>query len=451
MIDLFKRAAVVTGLLLSNASFSAAPVTDNSYTLEQALNTAMDNNPNLQIMHERIAQAETQVGEALARFYPHIQTRLSYEHTDNPSRAFGMIISQRRLDFNGTDFNHPGGVDNYRPEVLATYSLYNGGQDDQQRKVAELGVTAAALQESATRNQLIEWVTSAFYGILAANEAHKIAEHSIDAVQSELTHTRNRYDAGTALKADVLSLEVQLAEAQDNEIRTASAIELAQNGLKILLGISSDQPLILAETPARQLPQIKTPLPALLERAIAQRPETRAANTQVEIAEHQLQAVQGAHLPKADAYVSYGSDSKNLAYSTRRDNVTAGVTVSMDIFSGFADSERIKKAEREVSVAKLNAKQVRLAIEDELKSAYLKLKDALERMNVTMASVTAAEEALRLVKEQRLAGTATVTRYIEAEASRAKAQSRLVASRYDALRAEAELNKALGIWRKEPL
>jgi outer membrane protein TolC len=440
--------SLLTGFCLALPCHADNPA---NYTLEQAVNAALDNNPSLQIMHERIAQAESQVGEALASFYPQIKTRLTYEHTNNPSRAFGMIISQRRLDFNGTDFNHPGGVDNYRPEVIATYSLYNGGQDSQHRKAAELGVTVASLQESATRNQLIELVTSAFYGILAAKEAHNIAEHALTAVQSELAQTRTRYDAGTVLKAEVLSLEVQLAEAQDNEIQTASGIELAQSGLKTLLGLNADQPVTLAQTHDWQVPQLKKPFPALLDQAMAQRPETQAANTQVAIAEHQLQAAKGAHLPKADAYLSYGSDSKNLDYSTHRDNVTAGVTVSVDIFSGFASSERIKKAEREVTVAKLTAKQVQLGIEDELKSAYLKLTEALDRLKVTAAAVTAAEEALRLVHEQRVAGTATVTRYIETEVARDRAQSRIIAARFDALRAEAALNKALGLWSKESL
>lgn len=443
------KTAVAAALLLLCTGFSGDGHAENNpeYTLQQVVNTALDNNPSLQIMHERIVQAQAQVGEALAAFYPQITTRLTYEHTNNPSRAFGMIISQRRLDLSGMDFNHPGGVDNYRPEVIAKYSLYNGGQDDQNRKAAELGVAEANLQESATRNQLIELVTTAFYGVLAAKEEHKIAEHSITAVQSELAQTRSRYHAGTVLKADVLSLEVQLAEARDNEIRTASAIELALSGLKTLLGLGGDQPLTIAEAPSWRVPQLKNTFPVLLDQAVAQRPEAQAANTAIEIAEHRKKAAQGTHLPKADAYVSYGSDSKDLAYSANRDNVTAGVTVSVDIFSGFAASERIKKAEREVSIAKLAARQVQLTIEDELKSAYLKLTDALDRLKVTAAAVTAAEEALRLVHQQRLAGTETVTRYIETEVARDKAQSRVIAARYDALRAEAELNKALGIWK----
>ena len=64
---------------------------------------------------------------------------------------------------------------------------------------------------------------------------------------------------------------------------------------------------------------------------------------------------------------------------------------------------------------------------------------------MTSSSVKAAEEALRLVNEQRKAGVVTVTRYIEAEVARDKSYARNIAARFDALRAEAELNQAIGI------
>lgn len=450
MFDLSKCAtAAATALLLNSIGYSVTAVAENNthYTLEQAVNYALDNNPSLQVMHERIAQAESQLGEARASFYPQVKARLSYEHSDNPARAFSMIISQRRLDFGGTDFNHPGGVDNYRPEVIATYSLFNGGQDYQNKLAAELGVDAATLQESATRNQLIQSVTSAFYGVLAAKEAHKVAQRSIDAVKSELEQSRTRFEAGTVLKSDVLSLEVQLAEAQDAEIRAANAIELAQSGLKTLLGINAGDPFAIAEISSWQMPQLDRPFEAVLTQAIAQRPEAEAAQKQIEIAERKLSAAKGAHLPKADAYLSYGSDSKNLDYSTSRDNVTAGVQVEVDVFSGFRTSENVKKAERQLAEAQKIARKIHLDIENDVKTAYLKLQEALDRVKVTTASVASAEEAFRLVSEQRQADVVTITRYIESEVARDEANSRVIAARYDALQAEAELNKALGNWK----
>jgi len=68
---------------------------------------------------------------------------------------------------------------------------------------------------------LINAVSSGFYGFLAAVEAHKVAQRAIATVVSELKQSRARYDVGIALKSDVLSLEVQLAESKDTEIQTA--------------------------------------------------------------------------------------------------------------------------------------------------------------------------------------------------------------------------------------
>jgi outer membrane protein TolC len=61
--------------------------------------------------------------------------------------------------------------------------------------------------------------------------------------------------------------------------------------------------------------------------------------------------------------------------------------------------------------------------------------------------VTAAEEALRLVREQYQAGSATVTRYLEAEAALADARSRSISAWTDARRAEGALRKAIGGWK----
>ena len=62
-------------------------------------------------------------------------------------------------------------------------------------------------------------------------------------------------------------------------------------------------------------------------------------------------------------------------------------------------------------------------------------------------AVQSAEEALRLVSEQRQAGVVTVTRYLEAQVARDKANTRQISSRYDALRSEAELKQAIGFWQ----
>ena len=446
MFNLYKHPIIIATVIFLNSAYLSA-TENHTFNLQQSIDYALANNPNLQIMQDRIAQAEAQLGLALASFYPSIKTSLSYEHSDNPSRAFSMVISQRRLDFSpNVDFNHPGGIDNYRPEVRASYSLFRGGQDYYQSKAAKLGVEAATLEKLATRNQLIQTVSSTFYAYLASVEADKVAARSIVAVESELKQSRIRYDAGSTLRSDVLSLEVQLAEAQDTKIQTANTIELAKTGLKNLLGLTAQEPFEVDSSNHWVLPQANSSFNELLNQAMSQRPEMQTAQKHIEIAQQQLNATLGAYLPKADAYVAYGSDSKNMDSSTNSDNVTAVVIVEMDIFSGFSDSEKVKKAEHQLAIAKKAAKQTQLNIENAVKSAHLNVLEALARIKVTSTSVTAAEEALRLVNEQRKAGTVTVTRYIGAEVARDKSHARNIAARFDALRADAQLNQAIGSW-----
>jgi outer membrane protein TolC len=239
-----------------------------------------------------------------------------------------------------------------------------------------------------------------------------------------------------------------LAEAQEAELRATNGIELAKTSIANLLGLSSFQTFTIA--PSSSLlakPKPPASFNDLLDQAMAQRPEIKAAANQVEISLRKLKSEQGAYLPKADAYVSYGQNSSSPSFSSSKENVTAGVTVEMDLFSGFNTQQRVRAAERKAAEARETERKTKLAIEQEVKIAFLKLKEALARLHVTEASVHSADEALRLVNEERRAEVVTVTRYIESETARNKAQANIIAAHYDALSAEAALKKAIGDWK----
>ncbi len=465
MLKKMKKSAVLTlvsTLLLANASVSAVPIVNKvpdkalpeqlnsqSFTLDQAIDYAIANNPDLQIAIDRVDQADAQLGIALSAFYPQISARVGYETSNNPAQVFAMIVSQR--DFNSgsmANINNPGYRQNFRPEVIGKLSLFRGGQDYQNSKAAELGLDAAEYERSTVHNALIQAITATYYAYLASVEAQKVAQDSITAITSGLHQTELKYKAGTVLKSDVLSLEVKLAEAQDAQIRTANGIELSKTNLANLLGLPSHQPFNIAPSASiLASPKLTSSFNELLELALSQRPEIKAAANQVEISLRKLKSEQGAYLPKADAYVSYGQNSQSPGFSTSKDNVTAGITVEMDMFSGFNTQQRVRAAEQKLAEVRETERKTRLAIEQEVKTAYLKLEEGLARLHVTDVSVSAADEALRLVNEERHAEIVTVTRYIEAEVARNKAQSNTIAAHYDALSAEAALKKAIGDWK----
>jgi len=416
------------------------------FTLESAISLAIERNPDLHIANERIAQAEAAIGESLAAFYPQVKARLSYRYSDNPAQAFGMIVAQRRFSFT-QDINNPGGVTDFRPEVEATWSLYRGGQDYQRSKVANLSKEITELELSSVRNNLILGVTEGFYTLLVAKENQTIAHRAIDAVQSELTETRKRHAAGTALKSDVLSLEVRLAAAREVDIRAQNAIEMARTVLRTLLDLPEDDPLEPRIEAERELPALPASFDGLQAQALNNRPETQVAQRQLETRQLELKIAQGEHLPRVDAYVNYGLNERSPEFSTAHQNIGSGIMVEMDLFSGLATNARISKAERRLAEANAQIHKIQLQIKQDIKTAYLALQEALLQAKVSQTAVAAADEAFRLVTLQYRAGTVTVTRFIESEVARDQAQTQWLTARYDTFRADAALQRALGAWR----
>ncbi len=423
-------------------------ILDKPLTLDHALDLALERNPDMHIANERIARAEAQIGESLAAFYPQLKARLGYEYSTNPARVFSMIVSQRRFTQQDIlNINNPGGTTNFRPEVVGTISLFRGGQDYQRSKVAELGKKISTLQRATIQNNLMQAVTDSYYALLVAQENKIIADRSIDAVSRELKNAEIRFHGGTVLKSDVLSLEVRLARSREALIRAENTIEMARTVLRTILDLSPSSPVQTVAQKKEKLPSFPAALDELFRRAETARPEIQVAERQVETRQREVKIAQGEHLPRIDAFINYGINSEDIAFSAKRDNLTAGVALEMDLFSGFGTQQRIKKAERQLAEATEQAHKIRLQVNQEVKNAYLALQEALQRYKVTEASVASADEALRLVTEQHRAGTATVTRYIESEAARDQANARTVAARYDTFRAEAQLKRALGEWQ----
>ena len=109
MVKTFKNSMLALSLLsvLMLASFLVTAETVNknaankavteqsssqSYTLDQAIDYALANNPDLQVATERINEADAQLGIALSAFYPQISARVGYEQSNNPAQVFSMIV-----------------------------------------------------------------------------------------------------------------------------------------------------------------------------------------------------------------------------------------------------------------------------------------------------------------------------------------------------------------------
>lgn len=413
--------------------------------LDELVDLAFDRNPDLKAARERIGVAEAKVAEAAAAFYPKLTGALGYSYTNNPALAFSAIVAQRRYSQN-MNINYPGFVENFRPELVSSMSLFRGGQDYYLKKAAELGVEAAELERSAVHNRLAASVTAAYYAVLAAPRQVEAARHSVEAVESELKTARIQHQEGALLKSDVLSLEVRRSEARETELRALNAVELTRSGLRTLLGLDTTEPLEIQETEPRPLDQ-KDDINGLITQALVQRPEIQAAARQIEMREKELRAEQGGHLPRVNAYAAYGINNRSPSFNFNNDNLTMGINAEVDLFSGGATVARVAGAERKLAEARAIGERTRLEVEDDVRKAQANLTEARQRREVAESALASANEALRSVREQYRSGAVTVTRYLEAQADQSQSEIRQVTARYDVQVASALLQQALGYWK----
>lgn len=412
--------------------------------LKGAIVLVLAANPEIQKAAARIGQSRAMVEQARAAFWPVISTYGNYTQGDAPSAYLFKTIDQRNLPA-GVNFNDPGWFENYEVGIRGRLNLYNGGRDHLRTRMAESELRARTHDREETVNTLIASAIQNFYQALAAREYIEIAEESAATVASQLRIMQVRYEAGGALRSDVLSLGVRLAQAKEDLLRARNAYNLSRAALANLLNVDPDTPLALKERGG-----LPGDLPGSYQEglvyALDHRPELLRLRERAVQSRTAVDLARSGRLPRLDVEATYYMDDPDPAFDRDRENWNAGLKMRWDIFTGFSTRAEVRKAEALLKEILAADQEVTNAVLLELKMAYLKLEEAAARLEVSRASIEEARESLRLVKRQYEGGSATITRYLNAELAHNRARIRAASAYYDHEQAWAELGRALGYW-----
>lgn len=421
---------------------------DRPIGLTEAIDIALSNNPEKRMAIARIRRAEARIQKAMAAFYPALSFYTEYTEGDAPSAYLFKKIDQRELPPDA-NFNDPGRIENFESGLKARWNLFNGGRDYLRKRMAETGRTLAEIGRRTVENGLVASVISAYYNALAARDFIDIARDSVRTVETQLRIMRVRFEAGGALKSDILSLEVRLAEARQSVVESRNSHRTALAALAQILGIGP-HPLLRLEKGA----DLSLPLPdhylGGIAHALDHRPELAKVRQQVIRSRLDLARARAGRLPRVDVQGKYYLDDESMAYDFDRDNWTVGMVLNWDIFTGFSTRAEAREAEAALEEMLSADRRTSLSVKTEVKNAYLDLEAATARLRVAEASVANAEESLDLVKKQYEGGSASITRYLNAELDRNRARTRAAAAFYDREKARAEVARAVGYWAKVP-
>ena len=439
------RSAAVAGTnssLYEVAELPAAPL-----TLKHAIELALQRNPGLKAQAAAVERASAQLSLSYARVYPQLVGEAGYMRGDDSMHALMKKVAARTFQ-PAEDFNNPGVFDNFEAGLGLRWNVWSGGRDLLGIDVARNGVSAAEAYYRATEQRLVASVIGAFLNHQTARELLKSDEASIRSVAAQVREAQAKVDAGTVVRSDLLSLKVRLAEAKERKIRTENGAGLAIAALRQLLSLTPDTKLIL-EYSKPILPVLAEELTGAVNIAQRERAELLAAQRRVDASKLELTRSRRAYLPTLDFESRLYGGSVPAAWDLGRDNWYINLGLTQSLFDGGQRSAEVDRAQAVLEQSVSELEQVRSLVTAEVETALLALNEAKERLKVTEQAVRAAVEGLELVEKQYAGGTVVVTRFLEAEAAKSRAEGARIMAGLEMEQTQVELARVLGLLGSE--
>jgi outer membrane protein len=435
-----RRLASIITLAWMAAPLAAAEVV----TLQGAAEMAMQRNPRLAAARAGTRIAGGAFTAARETWLPHVAVSETFTRGDNPVFVFGSLLEQGKFTaahFDPASLNDPPAMDNSRLAVTARFPLFDGLRRVALVEQARLGTREAddAL-ESAAQQIRFETIRR-YYGVVVAEEAVKVAEEAVASAVADVAMLKERFAAGLVVQSDLLAAEVQLAEMRQQRVVASGEAAAARAALNATIGVPAIAELEL--NPAiPETNRASEPLEELLQQALARRAENRSSESGRRRAELEVRIGRGSYLPRIDTFASWGESSDSFAGSGGGDSMW-GAAVSFDILSPGRRG-RLQQAKARVELAEANQREIRSAVEVDVVSTFHRFTAAGERLSLSRAAVTGAEEAYRIVRERSREGLTTITEVLRAQAALVRAKTNLLAAQSDYQVGFADLQRSTG-------
>jgi outer membrane protein len=414
-------------------------------TLPEAVGLALKNNPTVQAADAYDEAVRQGIAVAKAGRYPHLDFSESFMRGNNPVYVFGSLLTQRQFTARNFDLallNVPPPLDNFRTQFSASMPLYDFGRTSRQIRDARLEAQGAGQARRRTQQEVIFNVIQAYQNELLARESVKVAQAAVDMTKSDLARAQARQEQGLGVPSDVLSAQVQLAQAQEDLIRARNAVQLARAALNVAMGLPEDAPTDIEGG----LGEIKFEVDDLAERqqrALSTRPDYLQADLGKQRAANGVRSARAEFLPKLEMFSSWEQDNQTFL-SRGGNNWTVGASLNFKIFDGGANRARLAQSHAQQRRAEALQAQMASAVRLQVREAFLNLKAASERVEVSREAAAQAEESLRIIQNRYEAGLTTITDLLRAETAHTSARKNFLNAIFDYRVGFAALELATG-------
>lgn len=450
-----QRKTVLTLLftIIATAIYAQTDTTKVSYSLEECVQYALDNNKNLKSTRLEEAIAETQVGETRSMGLPQVSFQAGINYNYEVQKAFLPASFTGDTTASADEsVPLPFGVKYDGNAAFSVSQLLFDGSYFVGLQAAKTLRELRQKESNQSEIQTVEAVTKAYYMVLISLERQELINANKTQLENLLSDTKALYENGFAENIDVDRIMVNLNNVKTEDNRVKRALSYSYDVLKFQMGMPLNQELNLTGS----LEDLDFVAAQYLDEentfSYEERIEYSVLKKNEELTQLDLRNNKATHLPKLYANFSYGwntganTTSELFDFSDRWLSFgVLGVSLQWDLFTGLNRSSKMQKNRIQLEQVALQKESLESSIDMEIKQKKDDLRSAKEALDVQKQNMELAKRVYDQAQKKYDAGTGSSLEVIDAETARKEAETNYYSALYDAVIAKIELEKALGI------
>jgi len=402
-------------------------------TLQEAVQLALKQNPQVQISSLSLAQSVQDQNLARAALLP----QADFQTVDRAMRF--NIDAQFGAKFPGI------------PQHAGPFQFFQAGPNFgmpifdltlwRRWQSAHEGIRASEAQETTVREQTVLLVVSQYLGGMRAGAAVVAAKSRVDLAQALYDQASDLQKNGVGTGLDTLRANVELQNEKQRLIEAQTQEEVALYGLVRLLNLDPHQKVELADqTSFFQTPEFAAN--ESVEQALLTRPEIKALEARERAARLAIRGASESRLPS----INFGGDWAYQGLSLPSSIPSYALQVSFDvpiITSGRIHAQ-IARSNLELKKVMQERADLRDQIALEVKTGAAELESARHEVEVADLGVKLAKEEVTQARDRFQAGVANNIEVITAQDALARASDNQIAALYGYNQSRADLAHAIG-------
>jgi outer membrane protein TolC len=407
------------------------------FTLDQAILTALQRNPDIMRAREDIERTKGLYIEMRAAMLPQLNGLADFQDVDP---HLGRFSTGPGASLSATERS-------YTLQLQVSQVIFAGGRVISQIRSADFQRDSAYYAFRNVIDTIVSTVRQQFYLVQLDRALIGVQEESVNLLQSQLQDQQNRFEAGTVPRFNVLQAQVALSNQIPQLISARNNYRISQLQLAKTLGLDFDPnrgegaPLeVIGE-----LVQIPRSMPLIDAIAVAKenRPFLKQQKATVLSNRAQVSVARSGYFPQINATAAEALESSPLTDNIReaRNGYVFGATGTWAIWDWGATYGRVKQARSILEQSKMTLDDDVRQVELEVQQAYSNLQQGRELIQSQEKNVEQANEALRLASARLGAGAGTQLEVLDARVQLTTAQSTRLQALYTYNTAVAEFDR----------